>query len=216
MHLFKRKEIWLPTWSGWALIFIILFGLAICFFLLIDAFLSVNAPVTANVLVVEGWLPENALKEAASEIKRNGYDHVVTSGGPIEEQEWLVSGFDTWASLASAILQKLQIPKDKLIEAPAAESDRNRTFASALVVKAKLDELGITIRGLNVLTEGPHARRSRLVYRKVFDKKTSVGVLSIKSVYYDEVHWWRSSVGIEDMLEQGLGWLYESLLSSGR
>jgi len=198
------------------LVFIILFGLAICFFLLIDAFLSVNAPVTANVLVVEGWLPENALREAASEIKRNGYDHVVTSGGPTREQERRISGFDTYASLASAILQKLQISKDKLIEAPAAESDRNRTFASALSVKAKLDELGITIRGLNVFTEGPHARRSRLVYRKVFGKKTSIGVLSIKSVYYDELHWWRSSVGIEDMLEQGLGWLYESLLSSGR
>jgi hypothetical protein len=113
-------------------------------------------------------------------------------------------------------LQRLQIPKDELIEAPAALTERNRTFESAKAVKAKLEELGIAVRGLNVVSEGPHARRTRLVYRKVIGKGTSVGILMIKPLDYDAENWWKSSEGIRTMLSEALGWLFESLFSSGR
>ena len=108
------------------------------------------------------------------------------------------------------------IPKEKLIEAPGAMTYRNRTYESAKAVRVKLRELGISLRGLNVVSEGPHARRTRLVYRKVFGKETNVGILMVKSQDYDPDRWWRSSEGVKTTLSEGIGWLFESVSSSGR
>ena len=131
-------------------------------------------------------------------------------------QGHLVSGFDTFAQIAGATLIKLQFPKDKLIEAPAAKTYRNRTFESAKAVRTKLRELGISVRGLNVISEGPHARRTRLVYRKVFGGDTIVGVIAVKSMDYEAARWWKSSEGMRTTMSEGIGWLFESLFSSGR
>lgn len=46
----------------------------------IQKFLSANHPVKANVLLVEGWLPEYAIEQAAKEFKENSYDYIITSG----------------------------------------------------------------------------------------------------------------------------------------
>jgi hypothetical protein len=215
MRLFKRKELWVPTWLGWIFVLAILISLVINFFAFGNIFLSVNAPVAANVLIVEGWLPDYALEEAVKEFKEKGYEYLVTAGGPIAHGK-LLHGYDTLARIAGATLQKLQIPKEKLIEAPGAMVYRNRTFESAKAVKEKLVELGIYIRGLNVVSEGPHARRTRMVYRKVFGKGIRVGVLTIEPLDYDEEHWWKSSEGMSTTLSEGLKLLFESIFSSGR
>lgn len=193
----------------------ILLGLVTSFLAFAHTFLSVNHPVAANVLVVEGWLPDYALEEAVQEFKEKGYEHLVAAGGPMP-QGHLISGYDTYARIAGATLLKLQIPKEKLIEAPAAMTYRNRTFESAKAVRAKLRELGISVQGLNVVSEGPHARRTRLVYRKVFGRETIVGVIAIRSMDYEAERWWRSSEGMITTMSEGIGWLFESLFSSGR
>ena len=46
----------------------------------IQRFLSKNEPVKANILLVEGWLPEYAIEQAAKEFKNNSYDYIITSG----------------------------------------------------------------------------------------------------------------------------------------
>ena len=215
VRMFKRKELWVPSWFGWTLVLAILLGLTICFFALVHGFLATNAPVAANVLVVEGWLPDYALEEAVQEFKKKGYEHLVTSGGPMEQGQ-LVSGYSTYAGIAGATLQKLQVPKDMLIEAPGAMTYRNRTFESAKAVKATLEGLGISVHGLNVVSEGPHARRTRLVYRKVFGNGVRVGVVAVEPRDYDAEHWWKSSEGMRTTLSEATGWLFESLFSSGR
>ncbi|HVP17966.1 MAG TPA: ElyC/SanA/YdcF family protein [Spirochaetia bacterium] len=215
MRFFKRKEVWVLTWLGWAFALAVLFGMAVCFFTFAHVFLSVNAPVEANVIVVEGWLPDYAMKEAVQEFNEKGYEYIVAAGGPMPLGQ-LVSGYTTFASIAGATLQKLHIPKDRLIEAPGAMTYRNRTFESAKAVKTRLRELGISVRGLNVVSEGPHARRTRLVYRKVFGKGTSVGILSVISRDYDAQRWWGSSEGAKTTLSEGLGWFFENLISVRR
>jgi hypothetical protein len=60
--------------------------LVFSFFLLKPAFtylsgyLSKSEKVKANVLIVEGWLPDYALRLAADEYKNKGYDYIVTTG----------------------------------------------------------------------------------------------------------------------------------------
>jgi hypothetical protein len=46
----------------------------------ISRYLSKSEHVTANILIVEGWLPEYALEMAYREYRQNGYDLIVTTG----------------------------------------------------------------------------------------------------------------------------------------
>jgi len=46
----------------------------------LSGYLSKSEHVKANILVVEGWLPENALKMAYEEFKKNGYQYIITTG----------------------------------------------------------------------------------------------------------------------------------------
>jgi hypothetical protein len=45
-------------------------------------FLSINRPVKPDILVVEGWLPEDALKLASQEFIRSRYKLLITTGFP--------------------------------------------------------------------------------------------------------------------------------------
>jgi hypothetical protein len=45
-----------------------------------EAFLSKTQKVKANILVVEGWLPQYAVKMAAKEFLNNQYDLIITTG----------------------------------------------------------------------------------------------------------------------------------------
>ncbi len=66
--------------------FILLFGFVFWYILLLPAFnylsgyLSKSDHVNANILIVEGWLPDYALELAVKEFKQNPYDLIVTTG----------------------------------------------------------------------------------------------------------------------------------------
>jgi len=178
-------------------------------------FLAVNAPVQAEGLVVEGWVPDYIVEEAVREFEAGRYEWVAASGGPLSVGTYITE-YRTYADVGVATLEKLGLPKDKLIVAEAEKTYRNRTYYSAKGVKAKLEELGLEPNGLNVVTEGAHARRTRLVYRKVFGSEVAVGVLSYPSKDYDPDRWWASSDGVKTTITETIGWLYECLFDSGR
>jgi hypothetical protein len=43
-------------------------------------YLSKTGQVTANILIVEGWLPEYAVESAYKEFQKNGYEYIITTG----------------------------------------------------------------------------------------------------------------------------------------
>jgi hypothetical protein len=43
-------------------------------------YLSKSEPVDANILLVEGWLPDYAIEKSCQEFRKNGYDHIITTG----------------------------------------------------------------------------------------------------------------------------------------
>ena len=47
--------------------------------------LSVNSPVDANILVVEGWLSRNASRDAIREFRDGNYETLVITGGPLNK-----------------------------------------------------------------------------------------------------------------------------------
>ena len=46
----------------------------------LSGFLSKSELVSANILIIEGWLPDYALETAYNESRKNMYEHVVTTG----------------------------------------------------------------------------------------------------------------------------------------
>jgi hypothetical protein len=46
----------------------------------LSGYLSKSEQVKANILIVEGWLPDHALKMAFQEFQENGYELIVTTG----------------------------------------------------------------------------------------------------------------------------------------
>jgi hypothetical protein len=212
---FRRRAVWLPTWRGWGCLLALIVVVGVAAGRTLHRFLAVTAPVPANVLVVEGWLTDHAVQEAVEQFIRGDYEVFVASGGPMPRGS-LVSGYATYAALAAAAAQRLGLPKDRLIQAEARRTYRHRTFESAKAVQAKLREQSVPVRGVNVMTEGPHARRTRAVYRKVFGPDTPVGVFAAEPEEYDARRWWASSEGLKTTLVEFFGWLFEVLFDSGR
>src|SRR5438105_658698 len=81
---FVRKERWDLSWRGRL---IVLAGVILAFsaFLFrIYPFLAVTHRVDTNVLVVEGWIHEYAIRSAVEEFRSKSYQRVLTTGGPVE------------------------------------------------------------------------------------------------------------------------------------
>lgn len=201
---------WVPTWRGWCCFLALVVALSIWIARNIHPFLAVTHRVPADVLVIEGWVPDLVLKTAIQEFQQGQYRFIVTSGGP-RGRGHLTSDFPTYAAEAAEGLRKLGFPPDKIVEAPGEPTLRDRTFHSAQAVKSKLAELNLKEVGLNIVTEGNHARRTWTVFRRVFHEPSRVGVIACPPVEYDASRWWASSEGTKGTLIETLAWLHEAV-----
>jgi uncharacterized SAM-binding protein YcdF (DUF218 family) len=113
-------------------------------------------------------------------------------------------------------LNQLGVPENKIIVAPTTETRTQRTFQSAVAVWRALQAKGIRPRNLNVFTQGPHARRSRLIFAKVEGPETQVGVVAWAPPGYEAAPWWCSTERAKALLTETAGYLFEVFLNSGR
>jgi uncharacterized SAM-binding protein YcdF (DUF218 family) len=202
----RRKECWTLTLWGWLLI-----GTAFCLVVLLTlrhtgAFLSVTSPVPADVLVVEGWLPDYALEAAVSEFNTNKYRLLITSGGPLPKGDYL-SEYKTYAGVAAATIRKMGLESEAVVAVPAPWTRKSRTYASAIAVK-NWAASNAQIKAINVVTMSLHARRTRLAFEKVFGDSVTVGIISVPNPDYDATHWWRSGEGVREVLGEGIAYIY--------
>ena len=63
----------------------------------------------------------------------------------------------------------------------------------------------------DIVTQGPHARRSRLLYEKAFGGDVEVGVIATEDPKYDPAHWWRSSEGVREVMSEAIAYGYARL-----
>jgi hypothetical protein len=211
----RQVTFWLPTWRL-AIPLLLAAGLVgFGFIRQLHPFLSVNQSVPANVLVVEGWMPDYALEQALELSRQGGIDLVIAAGGPVERGA-LVSGFATHAELAAQTLRQMGLPNERLVAVPAEPTYRNRTHVSARSVRAYLAKHPLEVRGINVVSVGPHARRTRLVYRRTLKGLCPVGLIAVPPESYDPGRWWASSEGTKNTVVEAAGWLYERLFGGGR
>ncbi len=206
--IISRKERWGLSWRGWLLI--TSGGLA-CFgfvFWNIQPFLAVTHRVDTNVLVVEGWTRRYAIRGGAEEFRNGTYDRIFTTGGPEAGSGGYTNDYNTAASVAAEMLKKFGISDDRVQMAPSHVIDRERTYSSAIALRDWFRQHHVSVRSMNIVTEGAHARRTRLLYQKAFGRNVAVGIISVPNSDYDPSQWWYYSDGVREIIGESIAYIY--------
>jgi hypothetical protein len=69
----------------------------------------------------------------------------------------------------------------------------------------------MAVRSINIVTEGAHARRTRLLFEKAFRGEVSVGIIAVPNPDYDGAHWWRYSDGVREVVGEAIAYIYARL-----
>ena len=209
--LLVRKTCWTLSLPARLIIFLFCVGLSLAGIRWACPFLSVTHRVPANFLIVEGWVPPYALTRAESEFKSGGYRKILTSGCRADDV-WDSKPDLTYADMAAARFKELGMPTNDVSAAPCLDERRDRTYSSALAVKEWLEKHGESVTSLDVLTLGPHARRTRLLYREAFGSGVKIGIISVENREYDPSHWWWYSEGVREVTGEAIAYIYAKFL----
>jgi len=151
----------------------------------------------------------SGIQQAMGVYRAGAYEHVVTTGGPISEFEH--PSASSYAERARNVLVELGLPADKVVAVPAPASAQDRSFLNAVMLRNWLMQSGWTFETLDVVSMGPHCRRSRMLYRMAFGEAVPVGIISVAPSEYDAATWWRTSVGAKDMIGETISWVWTVL-----
>jgi uncharacterized SAM-binding protein YcdF (DUF218 family) len=210
--LFDRRERWSLSWRGrLILIFAVLLSAGFLF-KEVYPFLATTHRVDADVLVVEGWMHEYAIRAAVEEFRSGSYRCVFATGGPVEGNGGYTNDFQTAASVAADLLRKAGVPDESLQMVPSRVMDRDRTYGSAIALRNWFHQHNMPVSGIEIITEDLHARRSRLLFQKALGNNVTIGVIAVPNPDYDSKHWWRYSQGVRDVLGEGIAYLYARFL----
>ncbi len=126
-----------------------------------------------------------------------------------------LSRYGTYAEVAKATLIRFGIDERYIAAASAPNTFKDRTYTSFVAVKQYFESSGIKAQTVNLFSIGPHARRSWLLFRKAFDGKIDVGIISANDGRYDARRWWRSSAGFRIVTGEAIAYIYVRLFFRG-
>lgn len=175
-------------------------------------FLAVTARAQTDILVVEGWVPDFALRAGLEEFRRGNYREIISTGGPVETGELLVA-YGSHAHVGRATLEKLGAPTAALHAVPAPRVMRDRTYVSAVALRDWFRQRGPVPAAINIVTTDVHARRTRLLFENAFGPATRIGVIAVPDERFDVARWWRSSQGVRTVMEELIGYIYARCFS---
>lgn len=203
-----RKERWGLSWRGWLLIMV---GVVFAAYVVLNniyPFLAITRRAHTDTLVVEGWIHKYAIQAAVAEFTRGSYRSLLTTGGPLVGTGAYTNDYNTSASVGAELLKKAGIPSESVTMVPSHVNDRDRTYSSAVALRNWLREHGMLGHSINVVTEGVHARRTRLLFEKALGPTSKVGIIAVPNPDYDSNHWWRYSEGVEGVVGEGMAYIY--------
>lgn len=204
LRLVRRREVPVPTIAGWLLLAGIAAALGLAAVRGIYPFLAPSAPVGGGVLVVEGWGGAPVFDEAAARFATGRYERIATTGGSLEPDVFVTLA-SNWADVARIALEKRGVDPARIDAVSTPPSAQNRTFLSAVMLRERLAELGRPPSRLDVVTLGPHARRTRRLYRLAFGDAVEVGVVAAPPHRYAPERWWSTSEGTRTLLTEAIG-----------
>jgi len=173
----------------------------------IYSFLAVSSPIPADVLVVEGWLPDYAIKAAMTEFKSGSYRYLITTGVALPIGFYLAE-YKTWAEVGAATLLALGFDRERLAAVPAHNALKDRTAAAAVALKEWLPTSDLQVSSINLYTMGAHARRSWFIFKEALAPDIKVGIIAAEPLDYDPRTWWQSSAGVKTVMFEAIGYVY--------
>ena len=212
ISLIRRREMWAITREGWVIAIMRLIIATILTITNIYPFLAVNAPIKADILVVEGWLPDYAIKSAIAEFKKGQYRQLITTGLPLGKGYYLAE-YKNYAELTAATCIALGFDKDKVIAVPAASVVKHRTAASAIALRDWLAASALKVDSINLYSFGTHARRSWIIFKAVLNPDIKVGIIAVEPQDYNPQEWWKSSEGFRTVTGEVIAYLYARFVS---
>lgn len=206
--IINKKERWRLTPFGNILKILGFLLLLLLYVLSIHPFLAYNNPVKSKVMVVEGFISDHSLEQAYTIFQKDNYDLMIITGKKREKGAHLDS-YGNDGKYCAAIFRKMGM-KDEQMKVITMDFDikKDRTYATAIAVKKWILKSGKNIKAVNIVTIGCHARRSGLLFKKAFDEKITVGVISTKNPTYNYKKWWESSLGFRVVLSETIAWIY--------
>ena len=206
--LLLREHRWVLSLRAKLLLLVAVVALSLGTLLGVYPFLAITQRVNADVLVVEGWVHPYAIRVSVEEFENRSYQSVFTTGGPVIGKGGYINDYQTSASVGADSLKKEGIPAELVQMVPSHVMGRDRTYSSAIALRNWFREHDLPVRSINIVTEGAHARRTRLLFEKALGPGISVGVIAATSPDYDAKHWWRYSEGVEDVIDESVAYVY--------
>ena len=141
-------------------------------------FLAVNSPLKQGILVVEAWVPTQALAEVPSVFASGNYRYLVVVGYPIEPAAGTGAPASTYADLAVRELKRRGFNNTMLVELRVPLQSSRKTYATALAVRDWLIRSKLSINCVDVFTVGVHARKSWILFQHALGDNYHVGVVA--------------------------------------
>jgi len=200
-----------PTWRGWLALLLALGLPAIAALRGAAAFLTIHDPAPGGVLVVEGWVSPGDARDVLAEAGRRHYSDIYVTGGPIEAESPLAS-FGSYAELTADVFRRVGADAAKIHAIPGPRVAKDRTYSSALALKAALLAEKTPPASLNLVTAASHSRRSRLLFEKAFGPGTRIGAIALPEREFDPARWWTTSAGFRTIVGELIAYLYARFL----
>jgi hypothetical protein len=207
LGLVTCRPCWLPTLRGWLVLVtvsaLLFAGGITCVF----PFLAVNDPRPGGILVIEGWAADYIIEATITEYEQHRYDQLIVTGGPLEKGSPLV-GFGTIADVGAATFLKLRPDLRNVNAVSAPEVRQDRTYASAVALKKWLQARGQLPAQLNLISAGPHSRRSQMLFQRAFGSDAEIGIVAMEDRTYDPKRWWATSQGFRTVTGEIIAYVY--------
>ena len=191
---------------GLVAVLLLLLALALLARFRLYSFLGPDRPADSPVLVIEGWISDDALQAAVDWAGAHAVRTLYLTGGPIETGSWLAP-WHSWPEMTLARIEAMGAASRFDIRAfPAPKTRKDRTFASALALR---DALATNIPpSMTLATESPHLRRSAHLFRRALSDSTQFGTLPLPPPDCDQSDWYRCSSGVRSLLSESIAYLY--------
>jgi hypothetical protein len=213
LGLLQHRQCIVPTWRGW-LLALLLMGVAGSVVVRgAYGFLAVHDPLPGGILVIEGWSSDRIIEGAVDEYRKGRYQQICLTGGPIDFGN-VMREHKTYAEYAKALCLKLGVPAEALHAIPAPAVERDRSYASAVALRQWLQEHGALDSKINIVGNGAHSRRTRLVYEKAFGHGARIGISNLDERNFDPKAWWKTSEGFRTVIDETIAYAYARLVFS--
>ena len=176
-------------------------------------FLTPTHRVNANILVVEGWVHDYVIQAAAKEFT-SWQVCIMFSPREVQAQEVVdTPGTQT----RRPALAQVNYERPAFRRSPCRWFPPTSLGAIELIIPPSPYAIGfaninMNVNSFNIVTESTHSRRTWLLFQQAFGDKVKVGVIAIQNPDYDAKHWWRSSDGVREVIDETVAYLYARLL----